>query len=212
MRTAHQMMYRTVSRWRRLAVSVGPLALIALWGCPRPPPSHESPPAVRTAATPSSTPSDAAPARSSASDETRPRAAPPAEKSRAPGVGPVREPARGAVPTQGPDAGAPHRGDSALPPYPQAFIDQTRAAHRMGCYGLVYKRGCAVLRRGRVRVTVRLGPDGAVTQVEPVSNTIRVDPGLVMRCVRKELASWRFPPPKGVSPTFEMEFVFSDRC
>ena len=82
----------------------------------------------------------------------------------------------------------------------------------MGCYGLVYKRGCAVLRRGRIEVTVHLAEDGRVAKVEPLSNTIRVDPKLVMRCVVRELARWRFTPPRGVAPRFTMDFVFSDKC
>ena len=59
---------------------------------------------------------------------------------------------------------------------------------------------------------VHLAEDGRVAKVEPLSNTIRVDPKLVMRCVVRELARWRFTPPRGVAPRFTMDFVFSDKC
>lgn len=98
-------------------------------------------------------------------------------------------------------------------PYPQKWITEARDKHRtLRCYRLVYKRGCSVVRRGRLTVQVTLAADGKVTSVKGLTNTVRVDPKLMLRCVQTELAKWRFTPPKGVTPRFTMQFVFRDRC
>jgi len=98
-------------------------------------------------------------------------------------------------------------------PYPETSIAKARDDNRqLSCQELVYKRGCAEVRTGHVRVRISLGPKGQVERVEILENGIRRDPETVATCLTKKLPSWSFAAPDGVSPSFEMDFGFSDKC
>jgi len=98
-------------------------------------------------------------------------------------------------------------------PYPPKWIAEARTKHRMStCFRLVYKKGCTVLRKGRVTLQITLAEDGTVKMVETLGNTVRVDPKLVLSCFKTGVAKWRFTPPKGVLPSFTMQFELRDKC
>jgi hypothetical protein len=97
--------------------------------------------------------------------------------------------------------------------YPLEWISKARSDNRFTCGGLVYKRGCALLRRGEMVFGVTLRASGAVRSLKRKSTTIRVDPKLVERCIRKTVGKWRFTAPApNMTRTFEMRFVLADKC
>ena len=101
----------------------------------------------------------------------------------------------------------------SLPPYPEKWIREVRRKNRHNsCLHLVYKQGCQVTRTGRIEVEITLDFAGSVTAIKPLKNTIVTDSKLVMRCVHERVTKWKFRPPKDVSPTFRMTFVFADKC
>ena len=77
---------------------------------------------------------------------------------------------------------------------------------------LVYKRGCAEVRTGHVRVRLTLGSQGNVENVEILANEIGRDPEVVAACLKKKLPLWKFEPPDGAVPVVELELTFSDKC
>lgn len=109
--------------------------------------------------------------------------------------------------------GSPQGSASAsLPPYPAKWITKARLDNRFTCGALVYKRGCALLRRGEMVFRITLKASGAVASLKRLSTTIRVDPALVARCIVKTVRTWTFHPPTNVARTFTMRFVLSDKC
>jgi hypothetical protein len=98
-------------------------------------------------------------------------------------------------------------------PYPPEAIERARRAHAgKACQELVYKKGCAETRTGRVRVRLALGGDGKVEGVEIVDNGVERDPAVVEKCLKAKLTEWTFDPPDGAAPTVELELVFADKC
>jgi hypothetical protein len=119
-----------------------------------------------------------------------------------------------------PDAAPPPPPDAAPPdtpagpvPYPAAWIDDARSANaKHSCQNLVYKRGCAEVRTGRVELGVTLDDAGHVTGAHVVSNTILTDPKLVEKCLLRELHVWTFHPPDGVAHDLVVTVILSDMC
>jgi choloylglycine hydrolase len=104
-------------------------------------------------------------------------------------------------------------GTGGLPPYPERWIREAQAERRnASCYHLIYKRGCAEKRTGRLTVAITLDEEGRVRAAQTVGNTVGRDPALVERCVHQALRAWRFPPPAGYLPRFEMTLIFADKC
>lgn len=99
-----------------------------------------------------------------------------------------------------------------LKPYPDKWKSHARQNNEFTCAHLVYKRGCSELRLGVVTLGIRLRPDGRVLGLKTVSNSAKVDPGLLAACTEKEIRRWRFKPPRGVSSRLRMEFHFADKC
>jgi hypothetical protein len=63
-----------------------------------------------------------------------------------------------------------------------------------------------------VTAQVTLAPDGKVTRVEQVDNTVVNEPEVVWRCPKQKLPKWKLHAPEGVSPTFRLTLRFQDRC
>ncbi len=107
-------------------------------------------------------------------------------------------------------AAAPDAGVTA---YPEDWVQASFAARPSSCGRLVYKNGCRVLRRGRVVARARLDAKGGVKGVVVIENTVDVDPGLVSRCVRKDLEARSFRPPEpGMATELTATLVLSDKC
>ncbi|NUP04754.1 MAG: energy transducer TonB [Polyangiaceae bacterium] len=149
--------------------------------------------------------------------QVEPTSEPPAETATATATAMTAAPATASVsaapdapwlpPTYASVAGEPF-------PYPTDAVDRAVAANddKLGCDHLIYKRGCAEKRTGTVKVKVTLAADGTVASFEVVENAISFEPKVVERCIRERLPKWKFEPPSGTSPTFEMTWRFSDKC
>ena len=125
------------------------------------------------------------------------------------------------IPLSGGSGGA--RAGSPAPaarpsPYPEAWIEEGRKANaprtrEPGCLHLVYKRGCAEKRTGRVVVGITLDrTTGKVSATRIVSSSIRTDPKPMHRCITEGLGRWTFRPPGDHAATFELTLIYSDRC
>lgn len=136
------------------------------------------------------------------------KTAPPAGSKPAPAA---KNPA-GAHLAINPPAAVRRPAAALLKPYPHSWKRDARADNRFICGRLVYKKGCEILRKGVVTLEIALSPKGKVRSLKPLSNTIKVDPGLVLKCIMKVVRGWRFKPPRGVSPRFPMKFILSDKC
>lgn len=106
---------------------------------------------------------------------------------------------------------------AAPPAAPQAYpadaVERARRANSgRACQELVYKKGCAETRTGRVKVRLSLAATGKVETVEIVDNGVRRDPDVVEKCLKTKLPEWSFDPPDGAVPTVELELVFADKC
>jgi hypothetical protein len=122
------------------------------------------------------------------------------------------------------DAAAPSAVIVASPSDPApafdvaAWIEDARqenapATREPGCSRLVYKRGCAEKRTGRVTVRVAVEPGtGRVQGVEIVRHTIETDPEPMLKCISAGLEKWTFTPSPAAPASFEMTFVYSDKC
>lgn len=99
------------------------------------------------------------------------------------------------------------------PSYPAKWLTRARINNRFRCGRLVYKRGCSLLRRGKMTFRITLRASGKVARLERKSTTIRVDPKLVERCILKEVGAWKFTPPApNMARSFDMVFVLADKC
>ncbi len=108
---------------------------------------------------------------------------------------------------------APASQPSSLPAYPEAWIMKARSDHhRLSCQELVYKRGCAEIRRGRVTLHVTLDEAGSVRRAAVTKNDVGRDPKLVEKCLLKAIKKWTFTPPDSVSPELDVQFIFADKC
>ena len=102
---------------------------------------------------------------------------------------------------------------AAPAPYPAEAIERARRAHSgKACQELVYKKGCAETRTGRVKVRLGLGSGGKVESVEIVENGVKRDPDVVEKCLKTKLPEWAFDPPDGAVPSVELDLVFADKC
>ena len=150
---------------------------------------------------------DAAPPAQSPSppDRTPALSAPPAAPS---------APAQSSTPTSSAEPVAPSASAHApTPPYPEAAIERARREFSaQSCQKLVYKRGCAETRTGRVRVRFTLDREGKVSKLEIVKNEIKREPEVVAACLKKVLPLWKFDPPEAAEPSFELELIFGDKC
>ncbi len=102
---------------------------------------------------------------------------------------------------------------SAPAVYPQAWVFE--AMHKNGnnsCQQLVYKKGCAVLRTGKIFLHVTLDDAGKVETLTVTKNAIRRDPKLVEKCARESVKKWQFHPPEGVSNEVDFALILSDKC
>jgi phospholipase/carboxylesterase len=95
-------------------------------------------------------------------------------------------------------------------PYPAVWINEVGAGQE--CTRLVYKHGCHAVRRGLVEVTVFLDGQGLVRDVRTVKNTVTLDPELVESCVHGSIKKRKWKPPQGVSHSFTVRIVLSDKC
>ncbi|APR74684.1 Hypothetical protein A7982_00030 [Minicystis rosea] len=68
------------------------------------------------------------------------------------------------------------------------------------------------MRKGSVTVDMTLASDGKVIGVELIENAIRHEPEVVWRCLEQNLPKWQAHPPEGVSPSFRLKLIFSDKC
>jgi hypothetical protein len=80
------------------------------------------------------------------------------------------------------------------------------------CRELVYKQGCYQTRTGTVAVELALAPDGTVTGVKQIENTIRHDPALVGRCLDRKLRRWKLHAPEAAAPLVRLTLHFGDKC
>jgi hypothetical protein len=104
-------------------------------------------------------------------------------------------------------------GPVFLPPYPNDWIALAKGENRhLSCQDLIYKRGCAEIRTGVMVMELDLDPEGRVVHVDLIRNGIRHDAEVVYRCVQQKLPMWKFHKPDGVSPTFQLELIFADKC
>ncbi|MFO0565795.1 MAG: hypothetical protein U0263_09040 [Polyangiaceae bacterium] len=111
-------------------------------------------------------------------------------------------------------SGAPPSSAATTPPrYPESAIETAQRENRgKSCQELIYKRGCAETRTGRVLLKVTLDDAGKVAKAEVLKNGISRDPDVVAKCLLEKVPQWKFEAPGAAEPSFEMELSFGDKC
>jgi hypothetical protein len=144
------------------------------------------------------------------------QAAPPVDLPAAPVALPAAptEPPAPPPPAPEPVAPAPEPlAPTAPPAYPQAWIAEAMVENQASsCHELIYKQGCYQTRTGTVAVELALAPDGTVTRVKQLENTIRRDPALVGRCLDRKLRRWKLHAPGAAVPVVRLTLHFGDKC
>lgn len=113
-----------------------------------------------------------------------------------------------------PPAPAPPAAPAGAPPYPEAWIREAEETNdALSCREVIYRnKSCSRPRVGSVTAEITLAPNGKVSHVEQVENTVVNEPDFVWRCLKQKLPKWKLHAPEGVSPTFRLKLEFRDRC
>jgi len=97
--------------------------------------------------------------------------------------------------------------------YPTEWITAATTNNiRHACQQLIYKNGCREIRTGHVDLDVTLDERGRVVAVRTHMVRISLDPGIVEKCLLREVPKWRFHAPEHYTHELVLTVRFADMC